>query len=136
MPHGQFWMCLWDVQILIMRPSSRSESKMSIILSKKVLKYLSKNISDFKKKIITIFGCLLIWWRILPYSVKPSLYGAGNLQKLWWFLFLKSGIFFDKHFKIFLERIMDILGSLQDDSLIVSICTSHRHIQNCPWGTF
>ena len=49
MPHGQFWMCLWDVQILTMRLSSCSEPKMSIILSKKVLKYLSKNISDFKK---------------------------------------------------------------------------------------
>ena len=135
MPYGLFWMCLWDVQILIMRRSSRSESKISIILSKKALKYLSKNISDFKKKIITIFGCLLIWWRILPYSAKPSLYDAGNMQKLWWFLFWNLEYFLTNISKFF-ERIMDIFGSLQDDGLTVSICTSHRHIQNCPWGTF
>ena len=50
--------------------------------------------------------------------------------------FLKSGIFFDKYFKIFLGRFMDILDSLRDDCIVESICTSHRHIQNCLWGTF
>ncbi len=137
MPHGQFWMCLWDVQILIMKPSSRSESKMSIILSKKVLKYLSKNISDFKKKKSSQF--LDVCWygegfchivQNLRYMAQETCKNCGD------FFFFKSVIFFDKHFKIFLERIMHVLDSLQDDSLIESICTSHRHIQNWPWGTF
>ena len=136
MPHGQFWMCLWDVQILTMRLSSCSEPKMSIILSKKILKCLSKNIPDFKKKITTIFACFLRHIaKVLHYMAKSFTISA-NIQKLWWFFFLKSEIFFDKYFKTFLERIMDILDSLRDDGLIISICTSHRHIQNCPWGTF
>ncbi len=38
--------------------------------------------------------------------------------------------------KIGWERLMDISGSWQDGSLIVSICTPYRHIENSPWGTF
>ncbi len=54
-------------------------------------------------------------------SVKPP--------KLQWICFLKSWFFFGKYFKNFLERLRDILEPKQDYSLIISIFTSHRHIQ-------
>ena len=67
------------------------------------------------------------WWRHMAPSTCKN---CGD------FLFLKSGILFDKYFKKLLGRFMNILDSLQDDGLVESVCTSHRHIQNCLWGTF
>ena len=119
-------MCLWDVQILIMRLYSCFGSKMSLSLSKKFLKYLPKKIMISKNKFVAI---LEVSQKFLPHPIfpraAPDQETSKNSGK---FYFLKSGIFFDEYFKIFLEWLIDVLFPKQDDSLITRICTSHRHI--------
>ncbi len=47
-----------------------------------------------------------------------------------------TNFFLINRLKFFLERLMDILDSCQDGSLIVSICTPYRHIVNYLWALF